>query len=169
VLNRKELHVASFWQFQIIGWGGFYLLVLVASLPFVKKQECCETIPCSLRRCLSPVVCCVLFADHSATLARVFALEARAFAWSLLVGISAAFVLELVTSGFQENRLDRLVGTSVEYSVVLLLWCSLYFSIKQWRQSAEERQRLLPREAEAREARLSALRYQLNRTFCLIL
>jgi DNA-binding LytR/AlgR family response regulator len=37
VLNRKELQVASFWQFQIIGWGGFYLLVLVASLPYLKQ------------------------------------------------------------------------------------------------------------------------------------
>jgi len=81
------------------------------------------------------------------------------------VGISAAFVLELVTSGFQKIDWTDWLGTSVEYSVVLLLWCSLYFSIKQWRQSAEERQRLLRAEAEAREARLSALRYQLNPHF----
>jgi two-component system sensor histidine kinase AlgZ len=49
--------------------------------------------------------------------------------------------------------------------VVLFLWCSLYFSIKQWQQSTQERERLLRAETEAREARLSALRYQLNPHF----
>jgi LytS/YehU family sensor histidine kinase len=41
----------------------------------------------------------------------------------------------------------------------------LYFSIKQWQQSARERERLLRTEADAREARLSALCYQLNPHF----
>jgi two-component system, LytTR family, sensor kinase len=49
--------------------------------------------------------------------------------------------------------------------VVLFLWCSLYFSIKAWQQSAQERERLLRAEAHTREARLSALRYQLNPHF----
>jgi two-component system sensor histidine kinase AlgZ len=53
----------------------------------------------------------------------------------------------------------------VQFLVVLVLWCNLYFSIKQWRQSAEERERLLRAETEAREARLQALRYQLNPHF----
>jgi hypothetical protein len=110
-----------------------------------------------------PAASCLPIAP--ATLARVVCLEARAFAWSLLVGTSAAFVLELVSSSFQKIDWADWLGTSVQYSVVLLLWCSLYFSIKQWRQAAMERERLLRAEAEAREARLSALRYQLNPHF----
>jgi len=51
------------------------------------------------------------------------------------------------------------------FSVVLFLWCTLYFSTKQWQQSARERARLMRAESEAREARLSALRYQLNPHF----
>jgi two-component system sensor histidine kinase AlgZ len=60
---------------------------------------------------------------------------------------------------------NDLPGNSVQFSVVLFLWCSLYFSIKQWQQSAQEREQLLRAEAEAREARLNALRYQLNPHF----
>jgi two-component system, LytTR family, sensor kinase len=58
-----------------------------------------------------------------------------------------------------------LVETWLQSTVVLFLWCSLYFSIKQWQRSARERERLLRAESEAREARLSALRYQLNPHF----
>ena len=166
MLNRKELHAASFWQFQIMGWGGFYLLVLVASLPYVKqagvvRDDTAFVASMFFASCLLRPVCRSLLRRSLGW----FALEARAFAWSLLVGISAAFVLELVTSSFQKIDWADWLGTSVQYSVVLLLWCSLYFSIKQWRQSTEERERLLRAEAEAREARLSALRYQLNPHF----
>jgi two-component system sensor histidine kinase AlgZ len=45
------------------------------------------------------------------------------------------------------------------------MWCSLYFSIKQWQQSSMEKERLLRAESELREARLLALRYQLNPHF----
>jgi Histidine kinase len=41
----------------------------------------------------------------------------------------------------------------------------LYFSIKLWQQSTRERERVLRTEAEMRDARLSALRYQLNPHF----
>ena len=39
------------------------------------------------------------------------------------------------------------------------------FSIKQWQLSSEEKERLLRVESEVREARLLALRYQLNPHF----
>ena len=48
---------------------------------------------------------------------------------------------------------------------MLFMWSSLYFSIKQWQQSSEEKERLLRAESEVREARLLALRYQLNPHF----
>jgi two-component system LytT family sensor kinase len=48
---------------------------------------------------------------------------------------------------------------------MLFMWCSLYFSIKQWQQSSIEKERLLRAESEVREARLLALRYQLNPHF----
>ena len=149
-----------------MGWGGFYLLVLVASLPYVKqagvlRDDTLFVAAMLFASCLLRPVCRLLLRRSLAW----FALEVRAFAWSVLMGISAAFVLELVSSSFQKIDWADWLGNSVQFSVVLLLWCSLYFSIKQWRQTAEERERLLRAEAEAREARLSALRYQLNPHF----
>ena len=77
----------------------------------------------------------------------------------------AAFVTELaILRVLRLIWIDLLVNI-LQFSVVLFLWCTLYFSIKQWQQSALERERLLQAESEARDARLSALRYQLNPHF----
>jgi two-component system LytT family sensor kinase len=81
------------------------------------------------------------------------------------VGAAGAFTAELSVLGFRKMDWADLAGNSVQFAVVLFLWCSLYFSIKHWQQSAQERERLLRAEGEAREARLSALRYQLNPHF----
>jgi two-component system sensor histidine kinase AlgZ len=53
----------------------------------------------------------------------------------------------------------------VRCCLLLFFWCNLYFSIKQWQRSAQERERLSRAEADAREAKLNALRYQLNPHF----
>jgi hypothetical protein len=53
----------------------------------------------------------------------------------------------------------------LQFSLILFLWSTLYFSIKQWQQSAREPDRLVRAESEARAARLNALRYQLNPHF----
>jgi len=67
--------------------------------------------------------------------------------------------------GFHKMNWAGLVANSVQFAFVFFMWCNLYFSIKQWQQSAQERDRLLYAETEAREARLRALRYQLNPHF----
>jgi two-component system sensor histidine kinase AlgZ len=92
-------------------------------------------------------------------------LEIRAFAWSLLVGVSAAYVMELATSPHGPFNWIDWLGTAVRSTFILFVWCSLYFSIKLWQQSMRERERLLRAEAEVRDVRLSALRYQLNPHF----
>lgn len=58
-----------------------------------------------------------------------------------------------------------LTRDSLFASSLLFFWCNLYFSIKQWQQSAQERERVARAEADAREARLSAHRYHLNPHF----
>ena len=93
------------------------------------------------------------------------ALEIRAFGWSLLVGVSSGFVIELATFPHGPFSWTDWLGTSVRSTFILFVWCSLYFSIKLWQQSMRERERLLRAEAEVREVRLSALRYQLNPHF----
>jgi two-component system, LytTR family, sensor kinase len=66
---------------------------------------------------------------------------------------------------FERYELGALTAVSLHFALVQFLWCNLYFSIDQWWRSAQERERLLRAEAEAREARLIALRSQLNPHF----
>jgi LytS/YehU family sensor histidine kinase len=94
------------------------------------------------------------------------ALELYGFAWSALIGAVSCFAFyELVVWEFQRYDLGTLALVSLHFTLVLFLWCNLYFSINQWWRSAQERERLLRAETEAREARLAALRSQLNPHF----
>lgn len=156
----------AFWQLQIVGWGGFYVLVLAVSLPYLKLENTFSDDnwfvgTLFLASCLLRPVCRSLTRRAHAWLA----LEAWAFAWSLGLGAAAALGTDVVISGLKNIDWAQWLVNSVQYLVMLILWCNLYFSIKQWRQSAAESDRLLRAEAEVREARLSALRYQLNPHF----
>jgi two-component system, LytTR family, sensor kinase len=165
VFKRDELGLPSFWQLQLLGWVAFYFVLLVVLLPYRKAEDFRDqTIGCAamfLASCLLRPVCRSLLRRSLPWIG----LELRALAWCVAVGTVVAFATELAIL-----RVVRLVWTDLlfnifQISVVLFLWCTLYFSIKQWQQSARERERLLIVEREARDARLSALRYQLNPHF----
>jgi two-component system, LytTR family, sensor kinase len=165
VLKRDELGVPSFWQLQWLGWLAFYFVLILAVLPYRKLEEIRnQTIACValfLASSLLRPVCRSLLRRSLPWIA----MELRALCWSVAVGTVAAFLTELAIL-----RVIRLVWTDllenvVQLSVMLFLWCTLYFSIKLWQQSMRERERLLRAESEARDAHLSALRYQLNPHF----
>ncbi len=84
---------------------------------------------------------------------------------SAAIGAAAAFAFELTLTGIHNLDAVDLVGNSARFPFLLFSWSSLYFSIKHWNSSSLERERLLRAEAEVREARLQALRYQLNPHF----
>src|SRR5271168_85620 len=148
-----------------MGWIGFYLLLLLSVLPYHNRQEFRDQTICCviwfLGSCLLRPVCRSLLRHPLPWLA----LEMRAFAWSAALGVVATFVSEFVK--FQAFRIAwaDFLDNWLPSSVVFFLWCTLYFSVKQWQQAARERERLLRAESEARAARLSALRYQLNPHF----
>jgi two-component system LytT family sensor kinase len=166
VLKRDDLGFPTFWTVQIGAWACFYLWGSISLVPFLRQ-------PGALRG--NTVFFVTLFAASSllrpvcrSLMRHAFpwlALEIRAFAWSLLVGVSAAYVMELATSPHGPFNWIDWLGTSVRSTFILFVWCSLYFSIKLWQQSMRERERLLRAEAEVRDVRLSALRYQLNPHF----
>ncbi len=165
MFKRDEVGLPSFWQSQWLGWVAFYFVLLLAVLPYRRAEEFRnQTIACAamfVASCVLRPVCRSLLRGALPWIA----LEVRALAWSVAVGTLAAFVTELAIL-----RAVRLVWTDLlvnvlQISVMLFLWCTLYFSIKQWQQSARERERLLRAESEARDAHLSALRYQLNPHF----
>jgi two-component system, LytTR family, sensor kinase len=94
-----------------------------------------------------------------------FQLELRAFIWCSLVGTLAAVLIQMIVHHFQQFDWIDLASNSVKACMAMLFWCNLYFRIKEWQRSSHERQRLANAEADAREARLAALRYQLNPHF----
>jgi hypothetical protein len=166
VLKRDDLGFPTFWTVQIAAWVCFYLWGSISLLPFLRQ-------PGALRS--NNFFFITLFAVSSllrpicrSLMSRAFswiALEIRAFAWSLLGGVSSAYVIELATFPHGPFSWTDWLGISVRSTFILFVWCSLYFSIKLWQQSMRERERLLRAEAEVRDVRLSALRYQLNPHF----
>ena len=157
----------SFWQLQSIGWVCFYAWGVLGSFPdFLSRSGAFREYQVVMGllfigTCVLHPVCRSLLRHYPSWLA----FEWRAFVASALYGALAAFVNELSITGIHHMDSVRWVQNSVNFPFLLFMWCSLYFSIKQWLQSSQERERLLRAEAETREARLRTLRYQLNPHF----
>lgn len=162
----KPLRIPSFWQLQAMGWSSFYLVQLAGVIPSFSRPGFIRVYTVSvafmfLGSCALRPICRSLLRRSLSW----FACELRAAAWSVGIGSVSAFATEVALSGSRQMNWASHFGNSVQISFVLFLWCTLYFSIKQWQQSTREKERLLRAETEAREARLSALRYQLNPHF----
>jgi two-component system, LytTR family, sensor kinase len=166
VWERDEFGSPSFWTLQALGWTGFYVLILLTVvLPSHSKRELSNQTVCwttaLAASCLLRPACRSLLRVSRSWLA----LELRAFGLAVVAGA----VTTVVTYALKRRDASSVWADSLQdwlqFAVVLFLWCTLYFGIKQWQQSVRERERLLRAESEAREARLSALRYQLNPHF----
>ena len=103
------------------------MLVLVAQFPALKQPATWRDTTwfvgsMGAASCLLRPVCRKLAGRKLPWLA----LEVRAFFWSLLAGAAASIVTDLVLL----RKMDWIwLGDLVQYSVVLFLWSSLYFSI----------------------------------------
>jgi two-component system, LytTR family, sensor kinase len=166
VWKWSELGSPSFWPLQIFGWAGFYLLILLTvvfpsrSYRELLNQTVCWTTVFAVSFLLRPV-CRSLLANPRPWLA----LEMRAFGLSVAAGALCTLVVYSWKSRGASVEWADFLQDWLQFSVIQFLWCTLYFGIKQWQQSLRERERRVLAESEAREARLSALRYQLNPHF----
>jgi two-component system LytT family sensor kinase len=167
-MNRENvLNLRSFWQIQIIGWGCYYLYDLLESIhAFLTKHVFIdeETVPIVLMfmgSCALRPVCRWLLRQPQSWIA----FELKAAAAAVVASIPVASGACLILQNFYSVPWHALVTVWVRSSFILFIWSSLYFSIKQWLQSSEEKERLLRAESDVREARLLALRYQLNPHF----
>jgi len=173
VLKRGESRTHSFWWLQTIGWGLFYLLSILVVLPYIRQpgelgyQGARGLLWDQALMCFCGFLASLALRPVCRSLVRRplswLALEARAAACSFVIGISAA-VLAARLIITELEPLDVLEAC-VRMSLLLFLWCNLYFSIKRSQQHEQERERLLLAEAQAHEAQLRALRYQLNPHF----
>jgi two-component system LytT family sensor kinase len=167
-MNRENvLNLRSFWQIQIVGWCCFYLFNLLESIHnFLTQRVSIEeqTVPILfmfLGSCALRPFCRRLLRQSQSWIAFELKAAAAAMVTSIPVACAACLILE----SFEHVPWHALVAVSMWSCFILFIWCSLYFSIKQWQQSSEEKERLLRAESEVREARLLALRYQLNPHF----
>jgi two-component system, LytTR family, sensor kinase len=167
-MNRENvLNFRSFWQVQIIGWCCYYVFHLLESIHafFTKRvffDE--ETVPVFFMFLASVALrpyCRWLLRQSRSWIA----FELRAFAAAMVISVPVTFAAGLILQNFYRVPWHALVAVWAWSFFMLLMWCSLYFSIKQWQQSSMEKERLLRAESELREARLLALRYQLNPHF----
>ncbi len=164
--ERDEFRSPSFWPLQAFGWSGFYVLILLTVvLPSHSKRELwnqtvCWTTAFGASLSLRPL-CRLLLRIPRPWLA----LELRAFGLSIVMGIACTLVTYAVKLRDPGSIWPDALQDWLQFAVILFLWCTLYFGIKQWEQATRERERLVRAESEAREARLSALRYQLNPHF----
>jgi two-component system, LytTR family, sensor kinase len=165
--RESVLNLRSFWQVQIIGWCCFYLFDLLESIhEFLTKRLSIdeETVPIVLMFlgsfALRPFCRWLLRRSQS-----WIAFELKAAAASMVTAIPVACAAGLILQNFYHVPWHAVVTVWAWSFFILFMWCSLYFSIKQWQQSSQEKERLLRAESEVREARLLALRYQLNPHF----
>jgi two-component system, LytTR family, sensor kinase len=165
VWKRDELGFPSFWQLQVAGCAGLYLLDLLSLFPYRNLVEFRnQTIFCATILVTSSLLRPVCRSLSRRSLPWV-SLEIRAFGWAVTYAVPAAFVAELVKLHSVRLIWANYLDTWLAFSVFFFLWCTLYFSTKHWQQAAHEKARLVRAESEARQARLSALRYQLNPHF----
>jgi len=168
---RDDHSFPTFWRLQALGWTGIYALSVLDALPYISHD------PASFWRrigggalvsgilffasCLLRPVCRTLVKRSLSW----FQLQLRAFCWASLMGGAVAGLVQFIALYFPQPNFNDLISNYLRYSIFLLFWCNLYFSIKHWQRSIQEREDLVRAEADAREARLSALRHQLNPHF----
>ena len=166
MLHDRPFPSFAFWQVQLIGWSCFYALTIVAAAPYLKEPGVFVD---------NTFWVVVLFAtswllrracDVSLRQRRPwFIHEIHALVWSMALSAIAATLVYLVIVGGQVNSWSGLPLDFVQNSVVFFLWCNLYFGAKQWQDLSQQRERILRAESELREAKLNALRHQLNPHF----
>lgn len=165
--RANPMRLDSFWQVQIIGWCCFFVFDLVESIHQLATQRVHlddEAVPIFfmfLESCALRYFCRWLLRRSNSWLEFELKAAAAALVTALPGACAACFILQ-----YSEYVPWHAVITVWAWSFfILFIWCSLYFSIKQWQQSSNEKERLLRAETEVREARLLALRYQLNPHF----
>jgi two-component system LytT family sensor kinase len=173
VQKRAELRTHSFWWFQTFGWSGFYLLSILVVLPYLQQpaelgyQGVRGLVWDQCLMCLFGFVASLVLRPVCRSLLNRplpwIGLQLWAALWSWGIGT----LMALVAARLMVAKLElvELLEACAKMSVLLFLWCNLFFGIKRSQQHERERERLLRAEAEAHQAHLRALRYQLNPHF----
>jgi two-component system, LytTR family, sensor kinase len=163
-LRRRDATYLTYWRVQIVGWLCFSLSAAVTAAPDLKSgalwTASAFVAATFCASCVLHPICKRLMRQPLSWIG----LEAWALACCVSAGIAVAVVVALIVERRVPSWIDFL-ETTVQASFVLFVWSSLYFSLKLWQLSLQERERRERAESDALDARLNALRYQLNPHF----
>jgi len=157
MFRTDGVRLPSFWWLQAVGWGCFCLLSVLVVLPYVRQpwelgyQDSKGLLADQGLMCLACFLASLALRPlcHSLVqrLLSWIALEVRAAVWSLAIGTFIAIGISRFT--LAKPELTELLEACAKTSVLLFLWCNLYFSIKQSQRHSQEREELLRAKAEA--------------------
>jgi len=166
MLHDRQFPSLAFWQVQLIGWSCFYALTIVAAAPYLREpgvfvDNTFWVLVLFATSWLLRLACRASLRQRKPW----FVHEIHALLWSMTLSAITASLVYLAVVGTQPGSWSGLPLDFVQNSVVFFLWCNLYFGAKQWQDLSQQRERMLRAESELREAKLNALRYQLNPHF----
>lgn len=164
-----RLITPSFWPLQLLGWSGYALISFLSALAHGKELR------------YSTVVLTAAATGLVLTTALHFLLK-RIWQWppgklmavllpvfamiAVCLGLVTAFAIEAYCPETckPENWLGYL-AYSATAAYITLSWIALWFGIRMQRAFSDERKRTLLAKAQAQEAQIKMLRYQLNPHF----
>ena len=138
----------SFWWLQTVGWGGFCLLSVLFVLPYIRQPQqlgypnlrylftdqgliCVAAFLASLA--LRPV--CRSLLQHTFPWV---SMQLRAAGWSFLIAASMVLIVSRLTRVEPEPM--EVLEACAKMSVLLFLWCNLYFGVTQTLGRSQERE-----------------------------
>jgi two-component system sensor histidine kinase AlgZ len=168
---RRFERVPQFWVLQLVGWGTYASIVSIGVAPHLGKLgvvafEVTFVSTTFLSSLILHLLCRRLWRRGTPWPSAMFQAVLASGLLAIPCAISAQ-LMELVVRRVSINW-DSLSAAfeGVLYAVFILIsWSGLYFTIKHYLALQAERERALQAEGLARQARLEALRYQLNPHF----
>jgi two-component system LytT family sensor kinase len=173
--HQRTSAIAPFWVFQAVGWAAFGVAMIfsrVGRFPFAYMV-------------VSKTVFTVLGVLASLALRALYRAMLRhnpSLAMTIVVSVAVSYIMASLWTA-ADNLIDipiagailhrrvtidsvfQLLVGSVYHAFALLSWSVLYFGINHYQALEVERERSLRAEALAHQARLEALRFQLNPHF----
>jgi hypothetical protein len=178
-IRRRWLGTRSYWLCQALGWGGI-LAMTIAPLPFGAEKPTPQALAntlaclalCALGSHLLRVVLLHLL-QHSHPILRLAMTVAP---WALLIAASVTFVIMTINQMLAASdpsvahdavlwSLADYVGNLFVILLLILIWSGVYFLVRIYRQSQQDKLDHARVQTETREAELRALKAQLNPHF----
>lgn len=170
MFHRSE-RVPQFWLLQLVGWGTYALVVAIGVAPHLRTHrivayEVVFVATTFLSSFGLHLFCRRLWRRGTPWASAMF----RAVLACGLLAVPcavAAQLTELTVGGIPITWHSLLAAfEGVLYAMFILIsWAGLYFTVKHYEALQAERERALEAEGLAKQARLEALRYQLNPHF----